>query len=324
MDDSAPDVITGDFTLTDVTLIADGLRFPEGPLLLPDGRLAFVEIARSRLAAVTPDGTGGWGPVKTVAEIAGGPNGAALGPDGAVYICNNGGCFSWIDRFGMTFPGPLPDTWTGGSIDRVDLLTGAVTTLYSECNGHGLRAPNDIVFDAHGGFWFTDHGVRMERTSDRTGIYYAKADGSHIAEVVFPVDAPNGIGLSPSGNRVYWAETHTGRLFYRDITAPGEVSIPTAADRGCLAGLPGMQLLDSLAVDGNGNVCVATIVRGGITLVSPTGVVSHASLGEEFYDVLTTNICFGGADLRTAYITLSGTGRLVSARWPHPGLALNY
>lgn len=85
-----------------------------------------------------------------------------------------------------------------------------------------------------------------------------------------------------------------------------------------------MQLLDSLAVDGLGNVCVATIVRGGSTLVSPTGVVSHAGLGEEFHDVLTTRHLLRGADLRTAYITLIGTGRLVAATWPHPGLALNY
>lgn len=150
------------------------------------------------------------------------------------------------------------------------------------------------MFDAHGGFWFTDHGLRSERSTDRTGIYYAKADGSHIAEVVFPVDAPYGIGLSPSGDRVYWAETHTGRVFYRDIVSPGVVGPPAASDRGCLAGLPGMQLLDSLAVDGAGNVCVATIVRGGITIISPSGEVSHAGLGEQFFDAITTNICFGG------------------------------
>lgn len=64
-----------------------------------------------------------------MADIPGGSNGAALGPDGAVYICDNSGCFSWIEHAGMTCPGPLPDTWTGGSIDRVDLATGAVTTL---------------------------------------------------------------------------------------------------------------------------------------------------------------------------------------------------
>jgi gluconolactonase len=88
-----------------------------------------------------------------------------------------------------------------------------------------------------------------------------------------------------------------------------------------LAGLPGYQLFDSLAVDGAGNVCVATLVNGGITVIAPNGdVVEHVPTG----DPLTTNICFGGPDLRTAFITLSGTGRLVATEWPRPGLRLAY
>ena len=311
-----------DRVLSDVTLIAAGLRFPEGPLVLADGTVMFVEIGAQRLAQVRPLSGGGFGPVETVAAIPGGPNGAALGPDGAVYVCNNGGCFTWIERASLMYPGPLPASWKGGSIDRVDLATGAVTTLYRACGEQQLRAPNDLVFDAHGGFWFTDHGVRTERTSDRTGIYYARADGSSITEVVHPVESPNGIGLSPAGDRVYWAETHNGRVFYRDIVSPGIVGPVSTTDRGCLAGLPGMQLLDSLAVDAAGNVCVATIVRGGITVVAPTGGVSHVALPDEFFDALTTNICFGGPDLSTAFITLSTTGRLVSAPWGSPGLPL--
>src|SRR5690606_7932948 len=116
----------------------------------------------------------------------------------------NGGCFEWID-VGLLVPGGVPDAWTGGSIQRVDLSDGSVETVYTECDGRPLRAPNDLVFDAHGGFWFTDHGVRHGRTSDRTGVYYASADGSSITEVLFPLDAPNGIGLSPAGDRLYVA-----------------------------------------------------------------------------------------------------------------------
>jgi gluconolactonase len=67
-------------------------------------------------------------------------------------------------------------------------------------------------------------------------------------------------------------------------------------------------------------VCSATILNGGITVFSPDGTFEHVA----FPDVLTTNICFGGADMRDAYITLSGTGRLVKARWPRPGLKLNF
>jgi gluconolactonase len=90
-------------------------------------------------------------------------------------------------------------------------------------------------------------------------------------------------------------------------------------DPGLLCGLPGMQYLDSLAVDGEGWVCVATIFNGGITAISPDGAtVEHHPTD----DLLTTNVCFGGEDLRTAFVTLSGTGRLVSMPWPRVGLRL--
>jgi gluconolactonase len=304
--------------------VTSGLRFPEGPIAMPDGSVILVEMFGPKITRVLPDGT-----KHTVAEIIGGPNGLAVGPDGALYLCNNGGCFTPLDLGGALFPGPFnPSAYIGGRIQRVDINTGEVTDLYTECDGHPLRAPNDIVFDAHGGMWITDHGIRdaAARTSDLTSIYYAQADGSKIREVVHPVEAPNGIGLSPDGTRVYWAETHNGRVMQRVITGPGEVAAPAPLDTSvCLAGLTGLQLLDSLAVDGDGNVCVATLVNGGITVISPDGssVVHHAT-----GDVMTTNICFGDDDgsgeYRTAYITLSATGRLVKASWPHRGLRLNY
>ncbi len=304
--------------------VTSGLRFPEGPIAMPDGTVVLVEMFGPRITRVYPDGT-----KETIVEIEGGPNGAAIGPDGALYLCNNGGCFSPIDFGELLFPGPFdPGRYSGGRIQRVDLSTGAVTDLYTECGGHALRAPNDIVFDAHGGMWITDHGIHdtQARTADLSSIYYARSDGSSITEVVHPVDSPNGIGLSPDGNMLYWAETHHGRVMQRRVTAPGVVEQPLPGDASaCLAGLSGYQLLDSLAVDGDGNVCVATLANGGITIISPDGTsVEHLPTG----DMLTTNICFGDDDgsgeYRTAYITLSGTGRLVKARWPHRGLRLNY
>ena len=132
-----------------------------------------------------------------------------------------------------------------------------------------MLAPNDLVFDAHGGFYFTDHGVvdDEQRIHKIAGIYYAQADGSGIKEVVYPSDDPNGIGLSPDGTKLYWAETWRGRILQRDITAPGEVIEPGLVDTAqCLYGFPGLQLLDSLAVDSAGNVCVATIVNGGVSV----------------------------------------------------------
>ena len=302
----------------ELTEITDGLRFPEGPVAMADGSIVLVEMLGPRLTRVARDGT-----KTTIAEIEGGPNGAAVGPDGAIYLCNNGGCFAPAEFGGMLFPGAfVPERYIGGRIQRVDPHDGTVTDLYTECDGHPLRAPNDLVMDGHGGFWFTDHGIRdhATRKSDLTGIYYAKVDGSAIHEVVFPVEGPNGIGLSPDLDTLYWAETQSGRVLRRSIVSPGELAPAVPLDTsGVLCGLPGMQYLDSLAVDGEGWVCAATLFNGGITAISPDGTqIEHHATG----DLMTTNICFGGDDVRTAYVTLSSTGRLVSFPWPRPGLRL--
>jgi gluconolactonase len=307
-------------TINDVTVLATGLQFPEGPIAMPDGSVLLVEIKRRTLSRVTPDGK-----VEVVAEPGGGPNGAAIGPDGACYLANDGGCFTWVEANGFTLPGGIPDDYSGGRIERVDLTTGKVDVLYTECDGHALKAPNDLVVDATGGIWFTDHGLRHERTQDRTGIYYCRPDGSSITEAIFPVNEPNGIGLSPDEDKVLFAETWTGRIMQHELSAPGQVKPVDMFDPSvCMGGLEDMQLLDSLAVQADGSVCVATLLRGGITIVRPDGTKEHVGLPEEFYDPMTTNICFGGPDLRTAYITLSGRGLLVSVPWPEPGLPLNF
>ena len=298
----------------DVTVMTQGLAFPEGPVALSDGAVLVVEIQRGTLTRVAEDGT-----QSIVAELGGGPNGAALGPDGHCYICNNGG-FEWHEgRNGRVFPGEQPANYTGGRIERVDLKTGAVETLYEACNGERLKGPNDLVFDRTGGFWFTDHGKTSPRTRDRTGVFYAAADGSRIEEVIFPMEAPNGIGLSPDEKTLYVAETPTGRLWAYAIASPG--ALDGNVPRRMLAQRPDFHMFDSLAVDASGNVCVATLITGGITSHSPDGSTV------EFFampDVLTTNIAFGGEGLQTAYITLSSTGKLIKATWPTPGLRLNF
>ncbi len=300
--------------MTDITEITSGLKFPEGPIAMPDGSVIVVEIARGTLSRVQPDGA-----IEVIAEPGGGPNGAAIGPDGACYVCNNGG-FIWHESStGLLFPGHEPDDYSGGRIERIDLETGEVTVLYSECDGIPLRGPNDIVFDAQGGFWFTDHGKTRERDRDRTGVFYAKADGSHITEAIFPLEGPNGVGLSPDEKTLYVAETPTGRLWAYPVASPGELD--RSVRPTMMAQLPDYHMFDSLAVDAEGNVCVATLITGGITIHSAdASTARHVPMP----DALTTNICFGGEDLKTAYITLSTTGKLVACEWETPGLALNF
>jgi len=303
----------------DFTELVSGLRCPEGPVALADGSLVVVEMIGERLTHIAPDGT-----TTTIADMPGGPNGAALGPDGAMYVCNNGRAMTAIEMNGMLFPGPFdPSRYLGGSIQRVDMDSGQVTDLYRACEGRPLRAPNDLVMDGNGGFWFTDNGITDllgARTRDVTAIYYARCDGSSIREAIFPADSPNGIGLSADGTQLFWAETHTGRVRHRTIIGVGEVAPDDLfGPSDVIYSTPGSQLLDSLAVDAEGWINVGTLIGAGITAIRPDGAFV------EFVptaDPITTNLCFGGPDLRTVYVTASSTGRILVGRWNRPGLRL--
>jgi len=298
-------------------VVTTGLKFPEGPIAMEDGSVLVVEIEGGRLTRVLPSGE-----LQTVADVGGGPNGAAIGPDGHCYICNNGG-FSWRTHDdGFLRPTGTPDDYTGGSIQRVNLSTGAVETLYTHCDGTMLNGPNDIVFDADGGFWFTDWGKKFEDRFIYGAVYYARTDGSFIRQAAHPWLTANGIGLSPDGCTLYVCETETSRLWSYPIVGPGELEKDPwpSPNGGRLVYSPaGYARFDSLAVEENGNICVATLVNAGISVVSPAGELV------EFYeadDLYSTNICFGGPDRRTAFITMSGYGNLVAAEWPRPGLKL--
>ncbi len=300
--------------MSNYEIIAAGLEFPEGPVVMPDGSIVLVEIKRGTITRVDPDD----GSVDVVAQPGGGPNGAAIGPDGALYVCNNGG-FEWGEARGLTIPGLVADDYSSGRIERVDLETGAVEVVYADVDGVPLKGPNDLMFDSTGGFWFTDHGKMRARTRDRGGLYYGKADGSSVREIAFPLDGPNGVGLSPQQDRVYVAETHQGSILYWELDGPGELA---GSPHGRFLARPaGRKLFDSLAIDAEGNVSVATIQTGGISTFTPDGEELDFFAVD---DPLCTNICFGGADMKTAFITLSGTGKLIRADWPRPGLVLPY
>jgi gluconolactonase len=314
---------------------------------MPDGTILLVDIKKECLTRILPDGS-----QELVAKVPGGPNGAAVGPDGRIYICNNGG-FGWYEL-------PLPNgqvisvgehqapNYTGGSVQVLDLANGKLETLYTDCaissdmSGLGpraakevparsmLRGPDDLVFDAAGGFWIADFGKSRTRDKDVTGIYYARPDGSYIREKIFPLDGPNGIALSPAGDRLYASLTFRRQLLYWELDGPGSIRPnPQTIDGAFVlnAAMPGGSRFHQGRRTGQ-RLCGddpseedAVLQRRG-----DRGVAQGEIL--EFFEIaipgkhvpMPSNLCWGGADRRTAYITCGGSDILAKVRTSIPGL----
>ncbi|WP_417591587.1 SMP-30/gluconolactonase/LRE family protein [Parasphingorhabdus sp.] len=304
--------------MAEVTCIADGLGFPEGPIFLPDGSLLVVEIQNGQLTRIEPGGD-----MTVIAQLGGGPNGAALAPDGRVIICNNGG-FSWHQGDGLIFPTGAASDYISGSIQKVDLESGSVETLLTQVDGRSLSGPNDLVFDEYGGFYFTDTGKHWETHSDNGRICYVS--DSNAWTVASPLAEPNGIGLSPDGKRLYVSETATARLWWWYVDAPGVLrggeTFFGSGGGNFLFGESRYRLLDSLAIEASGHVCACTLLEAGVSIVNPAGdLVDRVDL--DAVGPAITNIAFGGADMRDAYLTASATGCVYHMRWPRSGLRLN-
>jgi gluconolactonase len=330
----------GSFRTSQIRVVAEGLAYPEGPVCLSDGSVIVVEVLGGRLTRIDPQD----GSRTTLATVPGGPNGAAIGPDQALYVCNDGGFWSVPASGGIRVAMGQSKDYVGGSIQRFDFESGSLSTLYTSFEGinldslqdgplktefYSLRSPDDLVFDKRGGFWFTDWGQTRfaERVRDLTGVYYARPDGSSIIEVIFPLAAPNGIALSPAEDRLYVAETYSRRILFWELTGPGTIrkNPRTASSEGSYlltAKLPGTGILDSMAVDERGNVWAVTMlpegndseINGGITVISPDGsVLEFIELDVPGgHEPLPSNLCFGGPNLTTVYVTLGGSGRLAA------------
>ena len=293
------------------TIIATGLEFPEGPVCDRDGSVYVVEIRGGRVRKIAADGT-----LSVFAQPGGGPNGAARGPDSALYVTNNGG-FAWHDGLPV---GPAQDYETG-RIERID-TNGTVRRFYTACDDVRLSAPNDLVFDAEGNFYFTDPIQRdpavreplSAPTKRRGSVYYATPDGTRIQRVATNLQHPNGIGLTPDGKTLLVAETFAASLCAFPIRAPGVLG-----ERRPFGSLPKGYYPDGFCLDEEGYVLVGGVLGGGIVVFDPDGkqvdLIACA-------DRVVTNVAFGGPNYSTLYITESGLGRVVTHEWPRRGLVL--
>jgi len=180
-------------------------------------------------------------------------------------------------------------------------------------------APNDLVFDGEGGFYLTDTGARTG--GDKTGaVYYAKADGSHIQRIA-EVAIANGIVLSPDKSRLRVASED--RIVEMTIELPGVLAKDENGDvlQTVFARI-GEGIFDSIASLADGGILAGTLMPGALTHVSPQGDIVSQIIFED--ENAVTSVGMGGADLQTAYVTLTESGRLVAVNSGQPGLRLAY
>lgn len=292
----------------------DGLGFPEGPVAHPDGTIYVCDIYAGQVRQIRD------GRHSLLADLGGGPNGLALGPDDWLYVANNGGVMRWERKDGVLLSHGFETAGYDTRIERIHLTTGAVERVLDQIDGRPLQAIDDLVFDSSGGFWFTDLGRDGPRSRSYGGIYWSSANGRHRREVAYPlVNGANGIGLAPDGKTLYATEYGAGRLWAWAVEAPGVLAKSGHHPHGgrLLWQAPDALLLDSLAIAASGNIIIATQPLHGFSVIAPDGTqVGAIPMPDQF----PTNLCFDPRDPTIAYATLSSTGKLATIRWNEPGL----
>jgi gluconolactonase len=230
--------------------LAEGLGWPEGPAVLPDGRVVFVESYRSQLSVWAP-GEG----VRRYAYTAGAPNSSVLGASGEMYVCQNGGTVGPWRAQEMVSP----------SIQRIDREGGKAESICTEIEGIKLNGPNDLVFGADGRLYFTDPGTYNPASPDPSYIFALDADGTGHVVIAFPSPVfPNGLAVESDGS-IVWDESYTGHV--RRLRR-GQSEIED------LGQLPGAKpILDGMKIGADGRLYVTDIAGPGIHILHPDGKV---------------------------------------------------
>lgn len=268
-------------------VVAGGLRFPEGPTSLGDGAFAVAEMKGESAARVGPDGS-----VSPIADLGGGPNGSALGSDGAVYVANNGG----LSASGM-------DYWHAprefdGIIQRID-ADGTVATIGGDLPGEAPHRPNDLCFAPDGALLFTDSANWEDMRNLSPGhVVQISPDGTTSSLAELPA-LPNGIGFGPDG-RLYVAQSLTRKILAFDWDG-GALGEPETFCR-LEGGMP-----DGFCFSNDGYLYVCGSIGNAVHVFDQRGELTGSiDTGEGSQP---TNCCLHEGSL---YVTLAIPGELVA------------
>ena len=257
-------------------LLADGLGWAEGPAILSDGRVCFVETYRSQVS-VWEKGKG----VSQYAFTSGGPNSCVLGKSGELYVCQNGGTTGPWRAQQMIQP----------SIQVIASEGSKAEIITTQIEGISFNGPNDLVFGSNGNLYFTDPGTYSTTNPDPSYLFELTPNGNgRLLAELKPSTFPNGIAVEADGSLV-WAESYTGMVRRLNIST---------LDIEDICKLPGENpIADGMAVANDGRLFVTTVNGGGIDVINSDGSY------DQFITVgkIPTNCAFSGSDL---YVTDAG------------------
>ena len=246
-----------------VTMISDGYKFTEGPASDSKGNLYFSDYGTDRILTLSPDGT-----VKVFTEDVSGPIGLYFDSSDNLYVC-------------------------AAREHRIKVINndGGMSVFPDRFNGKLFNSPNDIWIDPEGGVYFTDPRfapLPEEVEQDGLHVYYIPPGGGSIIRAADDLSGPNGLVGTADGRHVYITDTHENKTFVYDVNDDGTLSGKrTFAPEG----------YDGLTVDTEGNVY--------ITMKKSVEIYSRD--GEKIESIQVpgspTNVCFGGRDRKTLFIT---------------------
>jgi gluconolactonase len=253
-----------------VEMIRSGFSFTEGPTMAEDGSLYFTDIPNTRIHRLELDGT-----ISVFTDSSNKANGLWALPGGKILACE-----------------------MNGAVVRYDLSSGDREVLADQYEGKRFNACNDLVVDQHGGVYFTDplYNAPTPLPQKIQAVYYLSKDGQ-VTRLTDHIEAPNGIGLSLDGTKLYVIPSMQAEMLVYDVSAPGKIS---AKETFCVLKQPEGKSNtggDGMTMDEKGNLYITT--HTGVQIYSPTADYR----GTVTFPEQPANVAFMGPDRKIMVVT---------------------